>query len=86
MIRLETERLVIRSFRASDWEALHEIIAAKIVTGTAAANRASRRLLERLGFEKTGESVGSFRKAPDGEPIEFLGYSYALSRGKGQVA
>jgi ribosomal-protein-alanine N-acetyltransferase len=60
--------------------AFAQLGAAKIVTGTAAANTASCRLLERLGFTKTGESTGSFGKAPDGQPIEFLGYSYALSR------
>jgi len=26
MIKIETERLIIRNFRISDWETLHEII------------------------------------------------------------
>lgn len=174
MIRLETERLLVRNFRASDWQALHEIItqyqssdmaaydhewptapekieeiaawfaqgdhflavclkdtdrligmaslnpekaeppefnlgyifgsayhgkgyatescrallghaftqlqAQRVVTGTAAANGPSCRLLARLGFQKTSEGTGSFRKKPDGQPIEFLGYGFALSR------
>jgi len=52
----------------------------KVVTGTAAANRASCRLLERLGFQKIAESTGSLRTGADGKPIQFLGYTYALSR------
>jgi RimJ/RimL family protein N-acetyltransferase len=54
--------------------------AQRVVTGTAALNTASCRLLERLGFQKTGESTGSFRNGPDGQPLLFLGYSYALSK------
>lgn len=52
----------------------------RVVTGTAAVNRASCRLLARLGFRKTSESTGSFRTAANGDPIEFLGYSFDLSR------
>lgn len=52
----------------------------RVVTGTAALNRASCRLLERLGFQKMGESITSFRNAPDGKPILFLGYLFELSR------
>ena len=175
MITLETKRLVIRNFKASDWEALHEMImqyqaselaaydqqwptgpedikgvavwfasgdnflavtlkdtgrfigfvslnpeqkegvkefnlgyifnfhyhgkgyaseacraalehafgplqADGVITGTAAVNTASCRLLERLGFKKTAEAMGSFTKDPDGKPIEFLGYTYYLSK------
>ena len=54
--------------------------AQRVVTGTAAANTASRRLLERLGFRKTSESTGSFRNDADGRPITFLGYAYELTR------
>lgn len=54
----------------------------RVITGTAAANTASRRLLEKLGFQKTGESTGSFWQGDDGKPIEFLGYTYALSKEK----
>ncbi len=51
-----------------------------VITGTAAVNTASCKLLERLGFKKTAENTGSFRTTPDGKPIEFLGYTYHLSR------
>ena len=54
--------------------------AERVVTGTAAVNQASCRLLARLGFLKTSETRCSFRNTPDGNPIEFLGYHYALSR------
>jgi RimJ/RimL family protein N-acetyltransferase len=175
MTRLETERLVVRNFHISDWEALHEMIAQyqaselaaydqpwptapeeikkitewfasgdsylavclkvtdrfigfvalnpepsddqrvfnlgfvfnfdyhghgyateacravlghafdarqahRVVTGTAAANSASCRLLERLGFQKASESTGSFRQTSDGQPIQFVGYTFELSR------
>jgi len=53
--------------------------AQRVITGTAAANRPSCRLLERLGFQKTGESMGSLQSGSDGKPIEFLGYQYALT-------
>jgi len=39
--------------------------AQRVVTGTAAANTASVRLLERLGFRKTSESTGSFEMSRD---------------------
>ena len=58
----------------------------RVVTGTAAVNRASCRLLERLGFKKTAESTGSFRNTQEGKPIEFLGYTYAISRDEWKVA
>jgi ribosomal-protein-alanine N-acetyltransferase len=51
-----------------------------VITGTAAANTASCRLLERLGFTKTAQNTGSFRNDPDGKPVEFLGYTYYLSK------
>ena len=51
-----------------------------VVTGTAALNETSCRLLERLGFQKIGEETASFKKAEDGKPVEFLGYRYAISR------
>jgi RimJ/RimL family protein N-acetyltransferase len=54
--------------------------AESVITGTAAVNRASCRLLERLGFQKTEEKTGSFKNDPDGKPIEFLGYTYYLPR------
>jgi RimJ/RimL family protein N-acetyltransferase len=60
--------------------AFGKLQAKKVVTGTAAVNRASCRLLERLGFQKTSESTASFRATPDGKPIEFLGYTYAMKK------
>jgi RimJ/RimL family protein N-acetyltransferase len=66
--------------RAALDHAFGTLQADSVITGTAAVNRASCQLLERLGFKKTAESRGSFRKDPDGKPIEFLGYMYALSR------
>jgi [ribosomal protein S5]-alanine N-acetyltransferase len=57
-----------------------ELKADRVITGTAAVNVASCRLLERLGFKKTSESRGTFRNDADGKPIEFLGYTYAFSR------
>lgn len=54
--------------------------AERVVTGTAAANRPSCRLLERLGLKRMGESTGSFRRSPDGKPIEFTAFTYALSK------
>ncbi len=62
--------------------AFDRLQADRVITGTAAVNRASCRLLERLGFKKTVESTGSFRNTPDGKPIEFLGYTFAISRGE----
>jgi RimJ/RimL family protein N-acetyltransferase len=71
--------------RAAIGHAFERLQAQRVVTGTAAANRASCRLLERLGFKKMAESVGSFRNTQDGKPIEFVGYSYALSRDEWKV-
>jgi [ribosomal protein S5]-alanine N-acetyltransferase len=58
--------------------AFGQLHACRVVTGTAAVNQASCRLLERLGFKKIGEETASFRTAEDGKPIEFLGYRYAI--------
>lgn len=52
----------------------------RVISGTAAVNHASCRLLERLGFQRVGEETASFRTAQDGKPIEFLGYRYAIAR------
>lgn len=60
--------------------AFDQLHAQRIVTGTAAANQASCRLLARLGFQKIAEGTASFRNAPDGTPIAFLGYTFALTR------
>lgn len=66
--------------RAALEHAFSPLEADRAVTGTAAVNHASYRLLERLGFIKTAEGMGSFRNGPDGKPIEFVGYSYELTR------
>ncbi len=59
--------------------AFRTLEAARVVTGTAAVNLPSCRLLERLGFSKIGEQMTSFRVAGDGKPVEFLGLRYAMS-------
>jgi RimJ/RimL family protein N-acetyltransferase len=51
-----------------------------VKTGTAEANHPSCRLLKRLGLQETGRSTASFRKTPDGRPIEFVALSFAISR------
>ncbi len=66
--------------RAALHHVFGELQADSVITGTAAANKASCRLLERLGFRKTGEKTGSFRETPEGRPIEFLGYIYHLPK------
>jgi ribosomal-protein-alanine N-acetyltransferase len=60
--------------------AFGQLGADRVTTGTAAANERSCRLLRRLSMRETGQSTGSFWKTPDGEPIEFLALSFALSR------
>ena len=54
--------------------------AEKFVTGTAVSNTPSCKLLTKLGFRKTGESVTSLRKDNEGKPIEFIRASYELTR------
>jgi [ribosomal protein S5]-alanine N-acetyltransferase len=66
--------------RAVVGRAFGELQADRVITGTAAANTASCRLLEKLGFHKTSESRGSFQNAPDGTPYEFMGYMFALEK------
>ncbi len=52
----------------------------KFTSGTANLNHPSYHLLIKLGFQKTGETVTSFRTAPDGKPIEFTGSSFLLGK------
>lgn len=54
----------------------------RITSGTANLNYPSCRLLNKLGFVKTGEGVGSFRKTSEGNPIEFAGSSFLLEKDK----
>ena len=72
--------------RAAIGHAFDRLQAHRVITGTATANRASCRLLERLGFKKTAESKSSFRNDSDGKPIEFLGYAYAISKDEWEAA
>ena len=60
--------------------AFDQLYALRVISGTAAVNRNSCRLLERLGFQKIGERRSSFKTAEDGKPIEFLGNIYAISK------
>jgi [ribosomal protein S5]-alanine N-acetyltransferase len=66
--------------RAALDRAFGELVAERIVTGTAAANVPSCRLLDRLGFVKTNEGWGSFQTTPDGKPIGFVGYEFEVTR------
>jgi ribosomal-protein-alanine N-acetyltransferase len=50
----------------------------KLITGTAKDNIPSVRLLSAVGFEKTGEHIGSLAKDENGNPIESIGYSYEM--------
>lgn len=54
--------------------------AARIRSGTAALHMPSCRLLEKLGFVKTGESIASFHNDEEGQPIEFTGAHFQLTR------
>jgi [ribosomal protein S5]-alanine N-acetyltransferase len=72
--------------RAVLGHAFDDLQAHAVVAGTAAANLPSRRLLQRLGFKKTAEMMTSFSNAADGTALEFLGYSFILSRDDWQSA
>jgi len=52
----------------------------KFTSGTANLNHPAYNLLVKLGFQKTGEAVTSFRAAPDGKPVEFIGSSFLLEK------
>ena len=52
----------------------------RVITGTAALNLPSSRLLAKLGFQKTKQSMVSFYSTEDGKPIEFLGEEYSLNK------
>jgi RimJ/RimL family protein N-acetyltransferase len=64
--------------------AFHQLHALRVISGTAAVNRNSCGLLERLGFRKTGERISSFKTAEDGKPIEFTGNIYEISKDEWQ--
>lgn len=52
----------------------------RITSGTANLNYPSCKLLNKLGFIKTGEAIASFRKTSEGKPIEFVGSSFLLKK------
>jgi RimJ/RimL family protein N-acetyltransferase len=66
--------------RAAIDHAFDQLDAQSFVTGTGAENIPSCRLLERLGFRRTAQGTGAFWETEDGEPIEFLGYTYTLTK------
>ena len=66
--------------RAVIGRAFDQLQAERVIAGTAALNLPSCRLLERLGFKIIAESTGSLRNTQDGQPIEFLGRTYALTK------
>lgn len=51
-----------------------------IVTGTGLQNKPSVHLLKRLGFRKISEEKESFHTDEDGNPIEFLGGHFKLTK------
>lgn len=51
-------------------------------SGTALLNEPSCRMLDRLGFEKTGEEKLAFRKTAEGNPIGFVGGTFLLKKEK----
>jgi [ribosomal protein S5]-alanine N-acetyltransferase len=60
--------------------AFNTMLVERLISGTANINQPSCKLLAKLGFRKTGESVTSFRKTPEGKPIEFVGSSFLLEK------
>ncbi|CQR72711.1 hypothetical protein SOV_01000 [Sporomusa ovata DSM 2662] len=52
----------------------------RLTSGIAILNYPSCKLLNKLGFCKTGESISSFRKTLKGNPIEFVGASFILEK------
>ncbi len=52
----------------------------KITSGTANKNHPSYNLLSKLGFKKTHEGIASFRKTPEGTPIDFTGSLFILEK------
>jgi RimJ/RimL family protein N-acetyltransferase len=60
--------------------AFRSLGAERVIAGTAAVNLSSCRVLEKLGFQKTDERIGSLQTGPDGKPIEFLGRTYTLTK------
>lgn len=59
--------------------AFKELGAKEVITGTAAENIPSCKLLDRLGLSMVKESVGAFCNDAHGKPILFKGYEYKLT-------
>ncbi|MGB4587786.1 MAG: GNAT family N-acetyltransferase [Clostridiaceae bacterium] len=60
--------------------AFNTLLVEHLESGTANLNDPARRLLEKLRFTKQNEETLSFRKTPDGKPIEFIGSNYLLEK------
>lgn len=60
--------------------AFQALQADQLTSGTAQANHASQRVLEKLGFLKINEGLVHFQNDAEGNPIVFTGYGYALTR------
>ena len=52
----------------------------RFTSGTANLNYPSTNLLLKLGFQKTGESIQSFRTTPEGKLVEFTDSSFLLEK------
>lgn len=70
---------VTEACRAALSRAFDELQAEAVVTGTAEANEASCRLLERLGFRLIRLSTGSLQSTPEGKPVEFTAREYRIT-------
>lgn len=66
--------------RAVVSHAFNTLMVDSLESGTALLNAPSCRMLDRLGFEKTGEEKLAFRKDAEGNPIEFTGGSFLLEK------
>lgn len=66
--------------------AFDDLGAERVTSGTAAANEPSCRLLHRLGLRVIAESRGNaFRNEPGGQPIESIGYLFAITQEEWQA-
>jgi RimJ/RimL family protein N-acetyltransferase len=72
--------------RAMIGYAFERLHATRVLANTAAGNRPSCCLLARLGLKKIAEGTAAFRETENGEPIEFLSHTYAISRDDWEVA
>ncbi len=60
--------------------AFSDLNAERLTSDTAAENKPSCDLLSRLGMSKISEKIASFRKTSEGKPIEFEGFTFAITR------